>query len=124
MEDVWVWDKNRPTRIIPRTEVWTSSDVTVEELRAEGDEPSLTAEALAEKIGEFASTTTSSLVLLAVDVGNTQTVFGLFDGASLTEHWRIATEADRSGDELSVLTEASSTSAASTGSCCRRPSRS
>ena len=30
-------------------------------------------------------------MLLAVDVGNTQTVFGLFDGASLTEHWRIAT---------------------------------
>ena len=55
MEDVWVWDKNRPTRIIPRTEVWTSSDVTVEELRTEGDEPSLTAEALAEKIGEFSS---------------------------------------------------------------------
>ena len=52
MEDVWVWDKNRPTRIIPRAEVWTSSDVTVEELRGEGDEPSLTAEALAEKIGE------------------------------------------------------------------------
>jgi len=52
MEDVWVWDKNRPTRIIPRAEVWTSSDVTVEELRNDGDEPSLTAEALAEKIGE------------------------------------------------------------------------
>jgi hypothetical protein len=52
MEDVWVWDKNRPTRIIPRAEVWTSSDVTVEELRTEGDEPSLTAEALAERIGE------------------------------------------------------------------------
>ena len=55
MEDVWVWDKNRPTRIIPRAEAWTSSDVTVEELRAEGDEPSLTAEALAEKIGESLS---------------------------------------------------------------------
>jgi hypothetical protein len=52
MEDVWVWDKNRPTRIIPRAEVYTSSDVTVEELRGEGDEPKLTAEALAEKIGE------------------------------------------------------------------------
>ena len=52
MEDVWVWDKNRPTRIIPRAEVYTSSDVTVEELRGEGDEPSLTAEALAERIGE------------------------------------------------------------------------
>jgi hypothetical protein len=52
MEDVWVWDKNRPTRIIPRTEVYTSSDVTVEELRADGDEPTLTPEALAERIGE------------------------------------------------------------------------
>jgi hypothetical protein len=52
MEDVWVWDKNRPTRIIPRTEVYTAGDVTVEELRGEGDEPGLTAEALAERLGE------------------------------------------------------------------------
>ena len=52
MEDVWVWDKNRPTRIIPRTKVFTSGDVTIEELRGEGDEPQLTAEALAERIGE------------------------------------------------------------------------
>ena len=55
MEDVWVWDKNRPTRIIPRAEVYTSSDVTVEELRGDGDEPTLTAEALAERIGESLS---------------------------------------------------------------------
>ena len=55
MEDVWVWDKNRPTRMIPRAEVYTSSDVTVEELRGEGDEPNLTAEALAERIGESLS---------------------------------------------------------------------
>jgi hypothetical protein len=55
MEDVWVWDKNRPTRIIPRAEVYTSSDVTVEELRGDGDEPKLTAEALAERIGESLS---------------------------------------------------------------------
>ena len=51
MDDVWVWDKNRPTRIIPRAEVYTSGDVTVEELRGEGEEPTLTAEALAERIG-------------------------------------------------------------------------
>jgi hypothetical protein len=56
MEDVWVWDKNRPTRIIPRAEVYTSSDVTVEELRGEGEEPRLTAEALAERIGVALST--------------------------------------------------------------------
>jgi type III pantothenate kinase len=42
-------------------------------------------------------------VLLAVDVGNTQTVFGLYDGDKLGEHWRIATEAQRTGDELGAL---------------------
>jgi hypothetical protein len=49
---VWVWDKNRPTRMIPRAEVYTSSDVTIEELRGEGDEPVFTPEALAKRIGE------------------------------------------------------------------------
>ena len=52
MEDVWVWDKNRPSRIIPKAEVYTSSDVTVEELRGDGEGPRLTPEALAERIGE------------------------------------------------------------------------
>ncbi len=42
-------------------------------------------------------------MLLAVDVGNTQTVFGLFDGDELAEHWRIATERHRSGDELGAM---------------------
>ena len=55
MEDVWVWDKNRPTRMIPRAEVYTSSDVTIEELRGEGEEPTITAEALAERLGETPS---------------------------------------------------------------------
>jgi type III pantothenate kinase len=45
-------------------------------------------------------------MLLAVDVGNTQTVFGLYEGAELREHWRIATESHRTGDELTVLLEA------------------
>jgi len=48
---VWVWDKSRPTRMIPRVEVWTSGDVTVEELRGE-DEPAFTAEALAKRMSE------------------------------------------------------------------------
>jgi hypothetical protein len=56
MEDVWVWDKNRPTRLIPKAEIYTSSDVTVEELRGEGEGPKLTAEALAERIGESLGT--------------------------------------------------------------------
>jgi type III pantothenate kinase len=42
-------------------------------------------------------------VLLAVDVGNTQTVFGTYDDAELTRHWRVSTERTRSGDELGAL---------------------
>jgi type III pantothenate kinase len=42
-------------------------------------------------------------VLLAIDVGNTSTVFGLFEGIELSEHWRIATERHKSGDELGAL---------------------
>ncbi len=42
-------------------------------------------------------------MLLAVDVGNTQTVYGLYDGRELVEHWRVATEAERTGDELAAL---------------------
>jgi type III pantothenate kinase len=42
-------------------------------------------------------------VLLAIDVGNTQTVFGLYDDGRLAEHWRVATEAHRTGDELGAL---------------------
>src|SRR5919112_643178 len=42
-------------------------------------------------------------MLLAIDVGNTSTVFGLYDGADLTDHWRIATERHKSGDELGAL---------------------
>jgi type III pantothenate kinase len=42
-------------------------------------------------------------MLLAIDVGNTQTVFGLYDGESLGGHYRIATEAQRTGDELGAL---------------------
>ena len=52
MEDVWVWDKNRPSRIIPRAEVYTSGDVTIEELRGGGEETRLSAEDLAERIGQ------------------------------------------------------------------------
>jgi type III pantothenate kinase len=42
-------------------------------------------------------------LLLAVDAGNTQTVFGLFRDGELSEHWRVATEAQRTGDELGAL---------------------
>src|SRR2546425_1079666 len=42
-------------------------------------------------------------MLLAIDVGNTQTVFGLFDGDRLTEQFRVATDPAHTGDELAVL---------------------
>ena len=42
-------------------------------------------------------------MLLAVDVGNTQTVLGLFDGEVLADTWRVATDRSRTGDELVVL---------------------
>lgn len=53
-----------------------------------------------------------SKFLLAVDVGNTQTVVGIYEkgqtasgdpAAGLAGHWRIATVADRTEDELAVL---------------------
>jgi type III pantothenate kinase len=39
-------------------------------------------------------------MLLAVDVGNTQTHFGTFDAGELVEHWRFATVRDSTADEL------------------------
>lgn len=49
-------------------------------------------------------------MLLAIDVGNTQTVIGVFDPAvgdgtepKLIKHWRIATVQDRTSDELALL---------------------
>jgi type III pantothenate kinase len=42
-------------------------------------------------------------MLLAIDVGNTQTVFGLFEGAELADQFRVATNRSHTGDELAVL---------------------
>jgi len=40
---------------------------------------------------------------MAVDIGNTQTVLGLFDEEEPRGHWRIATEVHRTADELAVV---------------------
>jgi len=45
-------------------------------------------------------------MLLAVDVGNTQTVFGLFQGETLAEQFRIGTVRSNTADELSVMLRA------------------
>lgn len=42
-------------------------------------------------------------MLLAVDVSNTHTVLGLFDGEEVIEHWRIATDPRRTADEIAVV---------------------
>ncbi len=42
-------------------------------------------------------------MLLAIDTGNTQTVIGLFDGPELADHWRIATVAERTADEMALM---------------------
>jgi len=31
--DVWVWDKHRPTRILPHVEIYTEGDIAIETLR-------------------------------------------------------------------------------------------
>src|SRR5215213_9593114 len=45
-------------------------------------------------------------MLLVVDVGNTQTHLGTFDGAELVEHWRFATVRKSTADELGAALRA------------------
>ena len=43
-------------------------------------------------------------MLLALDVGNTNTVLGVFRGAELAAHWRLTTARDQTVDEYGILT--------------------
>ena len=42
-------------------------------------------------------------MLLAIDIGNTNIVFGLFDGTRLVSHWRIGTDKHKTSDEYGIL---------------------
>lgn len=42
-------------------------------------------------------------LLLAIDIGNTHTVAGLYDGDSLEENWRLATDTHATADQLAAL---------------------
>ena len=42
-------------------------------------------------------------MLLAIDVGNTNTVLGVYDGRTLKAHWRLETSARRTSDEWGIL---------------------
>ena len=44
-------------------------------------------------------------MLLVIDVGNTNIVFGVYKGKKLLYDWRIATEKDRTSDEYGLLFE-------------------
>jgi type III pantothenate kinase len=43
-------------------------------------------------------------MLLTLDVGNTNTVLGVFRGAELVAHWRLTTARDQTVDEYGILT--------------------
>jgi type III pantothenate kinase len=45
-------------------------------------------------------------MILAVDVGNTQTVVGVFDGDALAAHWRVSSDDAITADELAVKLDA------------------
>ena len=42
-------------------------------------------------------------MLLVIDVGNTNTVLGVYEGEVLVDHWRIGTERERTADEWGIL---------------------
>ena len=42
-------------------------------------------------------------MLLTIDVGNTNTVLGVFEGASLLAHWRLTTRREQTADEYGIL---------------------
>src|SRR5438552_18587824 len=42
-------------------------------------------------------------MLLTIDVGNTNSVLGVFEGDEVVEHWRIATDPARTADEIAVV---------------------
>ncbi|MFM7202510.1 MAG: type III pantothenate kinase [Myxococcota bacterium] len=42
-------------------------------------------------------------MLLVIDIGNTNTVLGLYEGETLLEHWRIETAKGRTADEYGIL---------------------
>ncbi len=43
-------------------------------------------------------------MLLAIDIGNTNIVVGVFEGTTLIASWRLATDRARTADELGILT--------------------
>ena len=67
-------------------------------------------------------------MLLAIDVGNTNIVLGVFDGERLTQSWRLQTLRERTADEIGILVthlfaQSGIDKTASAASSCRRSCR-
>jgi type III pantothenate kinase len=72
----------------------------------ETDAARLPDDVLLDKVSHFLYVADSGGVmgdlLLAIDVGNTDTVVGLYDGTDLKTHWRLTTHAERTADEVGM----------------------
>ncbi len=42
-------------------------------------------------------------MLLVIDVGNTHTVLGVYEGEKLLHHWRVWTDREKTSDEYGIL---------------------
>src|SRR5215468_6280211 len=42
-------------------------------------------------------------MLLAIDIGNTNIVLGLYEGQKLITHWRLFTQAEKTADEYGII---------------------
>jgi type III pantothenate kinase len=42
-------------------------------------------------------------MLLAIDIGNTNIVLGVFDGPTLVQSWRLLTLRERTADEIGLV---------------------
>ncbi len=61
--------------------------------------PGFAATGLRQRESSFAMTA----FMLAIDVGNSHTVAGLFANGNLSEHWRVATDAHATADQLAAV---------------------
>ena len=50
----------------------------------------------------FAAPLTATLMLLAIEQGNTNTLFAIHDGSGWTAQWRTATDSSRTADEATT----------------------
>jgi hypothetical protein len=121
MEDVWVWDKNRPTRIIPRRGLHVRRRDGRGAARrgrraashrrgargAAGGHPPLGRRGLvlssSRSSRPHASVAVRSRACCSQSTSATPDRARPLRGRELAEHWRVATDRTRTGDELAVL---------------------